>query len=200
MLICTLHNNAHIGKENIIFCLLMDKLSERQNSSNLVDKLVHSSDVKLIFKEAESQVPDESIDPTWRYLTELEKEVSDKRNLEEKILSVVADVPDRRIRQLARKASGSKYEERDADKTFLSLKYRVFEACEEYFSKVDYEAPKNREDLDLVLQLLVSKAVSDITTLKTDYKYTISNDKTIEGIIWNLFDGCFLAFDECSNE
>ena len=40
-----LHNNAHIGKENIIFCLLMDKLSERQNSNNLVDKLVHSSDV-----------------------------------------------------------------------------------------------------------------------------------------------------------
>ena len=32
-----LHNNAHIGKEQIIFALLMDKLSERQNSINLVD-------------------------------------------------------------------------------------------------------------------------------------------------------------------
>lgn len=71
-----IHNNAHIGKENIIFCLLMDKLSERQNSKNLVDKLVHSSDVKLIFKEAESQIPDESIDPTWRYIAELEKDVT----------------------------------------------------------------------------------------------------------------------------
>lgn len=195
-----LHNNAHIGKENSIFCLLMDKLSERQNSKNLVDKLVHSSDVKLIFKEAESQIPDESIDPTWRYITELEKEVTDKRNLKEKVLSVIEDISERRIRQLARKASGSKYEEREADKSFLSLKYRVFEACEEYFLGDGYVAPENGGDLDAVLQTLVSKAVEDISKLKTDYKYTISNDKTIEGIIWNLFDGCFLAFDEYSDE
>jgi hypothetical protein len=195
-----LHNNAHIGKENIIFCLLMDKLSERQNSRNLVDKLVHSSDVKLIFKEAESQIPDESIDPTWRYIAELEKDVTDKRNLKEKVLSVVKDIPDRRIRQLARKASGSKYEEREADKSFLSLKYRVFEACEEYFSGDGYVAPENGGDLDAVLQTLVSKSVDDISKLKTDYKYTISNDKTIEGIVWNLFDGCFLAFDEYCDE
>ena len=195
-----LHNNAHIGKENIIFCLLMDKLSESQNSKNLVDKLVHSSDVKLIFKEAESQILDESIDPTWRYIAELEKDVTDKRNLKEKVLSVIEDISDRRIRQLARKASGSKYEEREADKSFLSLKYRVFEACEEYFSNDGYVAPENGDDLDVVLKTLVSKAAEDISKLKTDYKYTISNDKTIEGIIWNLFDGCFLAFDEYSGE
>ena len=121
-----LHNNAHIGKENIIFCLLMDKLSERQNSKNLVDKLVHSSDVKLIFKEAESQIPDESIDPTWRYIAELEKDVTDKRNLKEKVLSIIEDVSDRRIRQLARKASGSKYEEREADK-FLKPVKNIFQ-------------------------------------------------------------------------
>ncbi len=195
-----IHNNAHIGKENIIFCLLMDKLSERQNSKNLVDKLVHSSDVKLIFKEAESQIPDESIDPTWRYIAELEKDVTDKRNLKEKVLSVIEDISERQIRQLSRKATRSKYEERDADKSFLSLKYRVFEACEEYFSNNVYVAPENGGDLDVVINTLVSKAVEDISKLKTDYRYTISNGKTIEGIIWNLFDGCFLAFDEYSDE
>lgn len=195
-----IHNNAHIGKENIIFCLLMDKLSERQNSKNLVDKLVHSSDVKLIFKEAESQIPDESIDPTWRYIAELEKDVTDKRNLKEKVLSVIEDISERQIRQLSRKATRSKYEERDADKSFFSLKYRVFEACEEYFSNDVYVAPENGGDLDVVINTLVSKAVEDISKLKTDYRYTISNGKTIEGIIWNLFDGCFLAFDEYSDE
>lgn len=195
-----LHNNEHIGKENIIFCLLMDKLSEKQNSKNLVDKLVHSSDVKLIFKEAESQIPDESIDPTWRYIAELENEVTDKRNLKEKVLSVIKDVSERRIRQFSRKASSSKYEEHEADKTFLSLKYRVYEACEEHLSGGIYIAPENSDDLDNIINTLVLKAVEDISKLKTDYKYTISNDKTIEGIIWNLFDGCFLAFDEYSNE
>jgi len=195
-----LHNNAHIGKENLIFCLLMEKLGEKQNSKNLVDKLVHSSDVKLIFKEAESHIPDESIDPTWRYIAELEKDVTDKRNLKEKVLSVIEDISDRQIRQLARKASGSKYEEREADKSFLSLKYRVFEACEEYLSNDGYEAPEDASDLNAVLKNLLSEAVEDISKLKADYRYTISNDKTIEGIIWNLFDGCFLAFDEHSDE
>jgi hypothetical protein len=195
-----LYNNAHIGKENIIFCLLMDKLSERQHSKNLVDKLVHSSDVKLIFKEAESQISDESIDPRWRHISELEKEVTDKRNLKEKMLSAIRNISERRIRQLARKASGSKHEEREADKSFLSLKYRVFEACEEYFLGDGYAAPENADDLDAVLKTLVSKAAEDISKLKADYKYTISNDVTIEGIIWNLFDGCFLAFDEHSDE
>jgi hypothetical protein len=195
-----LHNNAHIGKENIIFCLLMEKLGEKQNSTNLVDKLVHSSDVKLIFKEAESQIADESIDPTWQYLAGLEKEVTDKRNLKEKLLSVMEDFSERRIRAFARKASVSKYEESEADKTFLSLKYRIYEACEEYFSVDEYTPPKTGNDLDNVTKNLVAKAVSDISELKKDYKYTISNDKTIEGIIWNLFDNCFLAFDESGNE
>ncbi|TOF85868.1 hypothetical protein CGJ12_23265, partial [Vibrio parahaemolyticus] len=106
------------------------------------------------------------------------KDVTDKRNLKEKVLSVIEDISERRIRQLARKASGSKYEEREADKSFLSLKYRVFDACEEYFSGNEYVAPESCSDLDVVLQTLLSKAVEDISKLKTDYKYTISNDKT----------------------
>ncbi|MCY4495472.1 MAG: hypothetical protein OXB92_16635 [Acidimicrobiaceae bacterium] len=197
-----LHNNAHISKENMIFSLLMEKIGERQNSKNLVDKLVSNSDVKLIFKEAESQIPDgsESIDPMWGYISNLEKDVTDKRNLQEKMLSVIVDISSRRIRHLARKASRSKYEEGKADKSFLSLKYRVFEACEEYFSNDGYVLPKNGGDLDSVLKELVSKAAEDISKLKTDYKYTVSNDKAIEGIICNLFDECFLAFEECSDE
>jgi hypothetical protein len=195
-----LHNNAHIGKEHIIFCLLMEKLSERQNSKHLVDKLVHSSDVKLIFKEAESQASDESIDPTWKYISELEEDVSDKRNLKEKVLSVVKETSDRRITQLARKASSSKYEELEADKTFLSLKYRIFEACDEYFCRDSYNPPKNTSELDVTIGDLVAISMKDISALKADYKYTISNEKTVEGIIWNLFDSCFLAFEKINDE
>ncbi len=82
----------------------------------------------------------------------------------------------------------------------MSLKYRVFEACEEHLSNDGYVVPKIGGALDAVLKTLVSKAAEDISKLKTDYNYTISNDKTIEGIIWNLFDGCFLAFDEYGDE
>ena len=195
-----LHNNSHIGKENAIFCLLMEKLGEKQNSTNLVDKLVHSSDVKLIFKEAESIIPDKNIDPVWKYISQLEEEVTDKRNLKEKMLSVINDLSDHKIRMLARRATGSKYEEIEADKTFLSLKYRIFDACEKYFSSIDYKAPKNISEFDEVLNKLIFKAAEDISKLQKDYKYTVSNEITIEGIILNLFDGCFLALEESSHE
>ena len=69
----------------------------------------------------------------------------------------------------------------------MSLKYRVFEACEEYFSDDGYVAPESGNDLDAVLQTLLSKAVEDISKLKTDYKYTISNDKTIEFLSFGAF-------------
>ncbi|GBC63429.1 hypothetical protein DENIS_4423 [Desulfonema ishimotonii] len=178
----------------------MEKLGEKQNSTNLVDKLVHSSDVKLIFKEAESQIANDSIDPTWQYIARLEEEVIDKRNLNEKVLSIIEDLSERRISTFARKASASKYEEGEADKTFLSLKYRIYEACEDCLSASEYKEPKTGCDLDNVIKSLVVKAISDVSEFKKDYKYTISNGKTIEGIIWNLFDSCFLAFDESGNE
>jgi hypothetical protein len=194
-----LHNNAHMGKENIIFCLLMEKLAQGQNRKDLIDKLIHSSDVKLIFKEAESSIADEKTDPTWQYIAGLEAEVSDRRNLKEKIQSAIQDFPERRLLSLARKAGASKYEEGEADKTFLALKYRILAACDEYLSSENYNPPKDGANLDNILRGLLAKSALDIAALKQDYTYSVSNEKTIEGIIWNLFDSCFLAFDEAKN-
>lgn len=195
-----LYNSAHIGKENTIFSVLMEKIGENQNSSNLVSKLVHSSDVKLVFKEVESQMIDDLLDPAWKHVKDLEKQVEDKRNLKEKVLSVIDDISSRRIEQFARKATVSKSEENNVDKTFLSLKYRIYEACEEYFNSSRYNCPNQENELDDIIQNLVSKALSDISDLKEDYQYTVSNQKTVEGVVWNLFDSCFLAFDEISDE
>lgn len=195
-----LYNNMHIGKENTIFCLLMDKLSEKQNSDDLIDKLLHTADVKFIFKEAESHLQDESIDPTWRYISELESKITDKRNLKEKIVSIIKDFPQKKIATFDRKAGSSKWEEREADKSFLSLKYRVFDACDAYLSSDNYDIPCNSSELEVIIRKLISEAVNDISKLKLDYRYTISNEKTIEDIIWNLFDGCFIAFDEYEHE
>ena len=39
-----------------------------------------------------------------------------------------------------------------------------------------------------------------IDELKKDYHYSLSNKKLIEGIVLDLFDTCFLAFDEREND
>ena len=46
----------------------------------------------------------------------------------------------------------------------------------------------------------VEFAVESIDELKKDYHYSLSNKKLIEGIVLDLFDTCFLAFDEREND
>lgn len=195
-----LHNVSHANKENIIFTLLMEKLDEKQNHKNLYEKFVNSSDVKLIFKEAESEESELSMDPTWSEIEKLKSELTDMRNLEEKFKSVISDYPNKKLEHLARKACRSKIEESDSNKTFLSLKYRVLEACNDYFFEINYKEPADQDELDQVIRGLFQSSIDSIKELKKDYSYTLSNEKLIEGVVLDLFDSCFLAFDEVENE
>lgn len=192
-----LYHSAHVGKEGSIFALLFNQLSRQQNKHHLIDKLVHSADVKLAFKDAESIIPDKSLDPTWRYLEELSGEINDKRNLADKVLNMINDYPEVRLTRLARKACRSKIEESESDRSFLSLKYRVYEACQDYFYSERYEEPKENSEIDKIFSELLTRSVGIVEKLKGDYHYSVSNEVAIEGIVLDLFDRCFLAFEEC---
>lgn len=195
-----LHNVNHANKEEIIFSLLMEKLDEKQNKTNLVEKLVHSSDVKLIFKQAESELPGLVMDPAWQELERLQLEITDKRSLIDKIEAVAKDYPKNKFQHLARKACRSKKEQSDSNKTVLSLKYRVFEACNDYFFENDRKPNLTVNEVDSLFSDLFNESVESIDELKKDYHYSLSNKKLIEGIVLDLFDTCFLAFDEKEND
>ena len=196
----SLFNSSHLGKTEHIFSLLMERLGENLDSPNLVEKLVTAADIKLIFKDVESCPVNEVLDPSWQSMKALEQEVLDKRNVKEKVLSVIDDFPISQINNFARKATNSKYEEQGTDKSFLSLKYRIYDLCDDYFLSSDYCTPEVRSDLDEVVRKLVDNSMVDISKLEMDYKYTVSNEKVVEGIVWNLFDSCFIAFDEYEDE
>lgn len=185
------------NKEELIFSLLMEKLDERQNLPDLAQRFVYISDIKLIFKEAESEECQDSLDPAWVLLKTQEAAITDKRNLGEKILAACPSYPVAKVSQLARIASLSKAEEAAGNKSFKSLKYRVFEACEEYFSSMELkDLPITSEAIDEIVESICVIATEDIGELKKDYTYTISNKKTIKGVVLNLFDGCFVSFDK----
>jgi hypothetical protein len=184
------------NKEEIILALMLEKIDERQNWPNFSTRFLTSSDVKLIFKEAESE---ESVllDPTWADLKKLELEIKDKRNLHEKVSSVCADVSVARIRMMARLACRSKNEQLNGNKSFLALQYRVYEACEEHLCSSSYSPPQSAVDFEALVQLLNAKALAAVNELKTDYTYSISNGETIKGIVMDLADRCFIAFEKC---
>ncbi len=189
------HSARHEDKEEIIFCLLMEVLDERQSQTSLAKKVVFSPEVELIFKKAESEEVDLATDPTWMELQKIEKEITDKRNLKEKIISVCPDYADKKIQHLARLACRSKLEQESHNKNFLSLKYRTYEACSDYFFE-NKNKISSEKDIDDALKSLKSASKKSIEELKKEYKYTVANSHAVDGIVMDLFDGCFIAFDE----
>lgn len=193
----SLQNILTEKKEEFIFSLLMERLDERQNLPNLVDRFIYRSDVKLVFKEVESEPLDYNTDPAWIELKKQQAKVSDKRNLEEKIRAVCPDYDTQKIGRYARMASLSKHEENESNRSFKSLKYRVFEACDQYYSEEPLiEAPVSIDKIKPVISAIKAIAEDNIRELKSDYTYVVSNGVTIERIIFNLYDECFASFDK----
>ncbi len=194
-----LHNFRIANKEDVIFSILMETLDERQSEASLARRVVNASDVKLIFKQAESEESDFVMDPTWEELKRIEKGITDKRNLSEKITSVCPEYGEKKLKHLARLACRSKTEQMSNNRSFLSLKYRVYEACSEYFF-MDECIVSSEAEIDKAIKELNKISKKQIEELKKDYNYTVSNSQAVSGIIMDLFDSCFVSFDEVADE
>jgi len=193
-----LHNFRVANKEEAIFSILMETLDERQRETSLARRVVNASDVKLIFKQVESEECSSVMDPTWEELKKVEQEITDKRNLLEKIISVCPGYEEKKIKYLARLACRSKTEQMSSNKSFLSLKYRVYEACSEYFFKMGHQASSEIE-IDVLITELENISKAHIDELRKDYTYTVSNSQAVSGIIMDLIDSCFISFDEVND-
>lgn len=185
------------GKEQLILAKIIDKIDEKQHFLDFAERFINSAEVELIFKMAESEINESLLDPIWRDLKVLSAKITDKRNLEEKILDNCPSYPKSKIASLARKACSSKTEEEASNKSFLSLKYRVFEACDDYFFENEkFSKTVAQASIDETIKALQQKAIESVEELKKDYTYTVSNKEAINNIVINLIDSCFICFDE----
>lgn len=192
----SLFNYRLEGKENIISALLVDKLDERQSLANLNDRFLYDSDLKYVFKEAEGEALDQVFDPAWERWVAIGSS-DDTRNLKDKVRSVYPECSDKIIRSLSLKSATSKLEEERFTRNFRSLKYRVYESCLTYFERT--EVPENfccNEELFEHLDAMYDRSFAKIESLKQDFHYKISSESIVHGAVLQLFDECFLAFDE----
>ena len=189
------HFNAHLeGKEEIILSLLMEELDKRQGLAYANDKFVYSSDVELVYVQAAGEITPELHDPAWKAWEEIDAD--DTRNLKEKVESVFADCPSKTIRLLSHKAVSAKIEEREFKRSFKAMKYRVYYTSLEYISRRDFSEPLTLKDLHFHFDEMRDKSCNRIASLKQDYSYKLSGEEVVENTIMQLFDECFLAFDE----
>ncbi|MEH0087803.1 hypothetical protein AB6D72_07605 [Vibrio alginolyticus] len=191
---CNLSNLNNEGKEETIFSELMELIDERQNDKKFSNKFIHGSDVKMIFKNAETSIAVELLDPTWKKYNEESELITDKRTLGEKLLSVCPSFSNKLRANYSRKACTVKIDENNG-KSFLSLKYRVFLVCEEYLA-LNTKSSYTQDEVIEAVSTMLKASETAVESLKTDYTYKVSSKEVIANIIYDLFDECFIALDE----
>ena len=191
---CKFFNYKLEGKESYILSEILEKIEEKQDKENYSERFIDIHQVELIFRKAESHDEVLKKDPVWKGWEAIEI-LDDTRTLEEKILAVCASFDEREIKRLTRRACAARIEEKDSGKDYLSLKYRVLEACEEIIhSKVTSESI-TPDKIYQIFEELKEKATESIEELKKDFNYPINNAHSIKSIVLDLFDSCYLSFD-----
>lgn len=196
----TYFNYSMEGKEEQILSTLMELVEERQNITEITEKFVYASDIKNVFLEVDAGTIRKPEDPThqmWEKMTA----PTDKRNLKDKIQAVCSDYKSTKMSLLSRSASAGIMEKQnfETEKSFLSLRYRVFHECQKELIKTLEENSTNRsfteQELDKIIDNLNKTASECMKNLSSDYNYMLNSKNLIEGVILELFDSCFLAFD-----
>ncbi|MDW1957996.1 hypothetical protein [Vibrio sp. 661] len=191
---CYLSNINNEGKEETIFSELMELLDERQNDKVFSNKFLFGSDIKMVFKDAETNIAVELLDPSWEKYNEESIQIIDKRTLSEKLLSVCPTFSKKLLGVYSRKACTVKIDA-NSGKSFLSLKYRVFLACEEYLA-LNTKSSYTQDEIIEAVSTMLKESETAVESLKTDYTYKVSSKEVIANIIYDLFDECFIALDE----
>lgn len=196
---CKYFSQSLQGKEEIIFSQLMEIIDERQNLTDLTEKFFHSAEVENIFLKSISDVSSPTYDPVWEIWDKIEK--SDSRNIVDKIRAVCINYNQRKIQHYALKVARSLIEQEKltSDKSILSLKYRIFEHCQgiliSFFKEKSGSDQLTESEIDKLIEHLNSEAKALVSSLSSEFRYTHNNEKLIDGLILELFDSCFLAFD-----
>lgn len=190
------YNQQLAGKEWQIIALLVDLLDKRQAAADRTQRVMHVAEVALAFKEVESgavRLPD----PMWEAWKNLSPP-TDTRNINDKVTAVCPTVSFGRIARWSRRAAASMIEQRalDDDKQVLALKYQLYDACEEKLEELRASsAPIDDARLDEIMKEVVASAATRFEQCSKQYHYKVTSTPSLEAMVYELFDSCYLSFD-----
>lgn len=188
----------HKGKEELILQACRGLLEKRQFSKSKMGRFINPSDIENIFLKVGSNIEgDKPTDPAWKAFDTLENE--DFRNLKDKYKAVSDVITKKTLKRLSRQATNSKrITGAEFGREYVSLRYKVFEIGEEFIEllSLDHTKKYSEEELDQIVEEIVSITEKQISDWKKTYKIRINDRHSLKGIVLSLFDDCFLAFDD----
>ena len=192
------YSQAISGREGHIVSLMCDLLDKRQSLADPLMRFVYSAELENIFLRVASgtqKLPDPSY-RTWNSLPKPE----DTRNLSDKVRAICKAATRAELGRWSRKAGNSLTTQRqyEDDVTLLSIKYQVFDVCEEKLEELRKRNGTNEvssEELVEWVEILVKCCEERLKDCGNHYAYSISGRTFIGELIWELVDSCYLAFD-----
>lgn len=192
---CQFYDHRHYGLESIILGALESLFDRNQQDGRKFGRFVSREMVQVIFLQAGSNQNElKPIDPSWKVFESLD--VSDQRNLEEKIKVVCSDIKEKKIQRLSFTATKARTNEELFGQEYVSLRCNFYEWCSEYIENNLSQLNYTTDDLVNHLDQMTDLCYANMQQLKKTYRMSIDDKLTIRGIILTLVDDCYLAFDE----
>lgn len=192
---CQFYDHRHYGLESIILGALESLFDRNQQDGRKFGRFVSREMVQVIFLQAASNQNElKPIDPSWKVFESLD--VSDQRNLEEKIKVVCNDIKEKKIQRLSFTATKARTNEGLFGQEYVSLRCNFYEWCSEYIESNLSQLNYTTDDLVNHLDQMTDLCYANMQQLKKTYRMSIDDKLTIRGIILTLVDDCYLAFDE----
>ncbi len=127
-------------------------------------------------------------------------EVTDSRNLIDKIRAVNNSMSERRIQRYCRDLALGKSELSNIDQRDLSaIKYRVFEECQTELIEFLDQHEDGQLSNDAIAEMIgrfTDRAIEIIKVKSKSYRYPVIDDDLMQKIVLDLINECYLSFDE----
>lgn len=188
----------HLSKIETIKSLLLEKIDYSMSKIKLLEKMITSDSISLVFYQVVSEIDGKKIDPLYSYWKEIMKvPLEDTRNISEKIKHVSDNFSERTIQRYSRQAIFCNAELENLDIRFRdSLKVRIYESMDKYFdNKFLYKPEYNEDELKNIIKELQKESKNYISSLKQNYEYILSNEEILEKIVVMLINECYFSFD-----
>lgn len=190
----------HKGKESYINSQIIHLLEKKQ-TKKYPAKFITYHEIKNIFFELDSYEQNKPEDPLWDKF----ENINDIRGLEGKIKAVLPEYNIKKLQILQRKVANACVEENKAynKQLYLGQKYRIFMRCSELLLEINTNTNATvitENQLDYIFDKLYKESEENIIELSKTYNYPYNNKETIKGMVLNLFNECYLAFDDYQEE
>ncbi len=187
------------GKERMVLALLEHEFEVKQSVQDHFGRLVTVDFLESTILKVAANVAKKS-DPVYKLWNEIDEPV-DKRNLSMKIEAVCKQYSKKRIGLLARRAMIAKIELEQTHHEFSSaFRFRLYSACEEkLYELIDGNEGYSELDVQTVnvwFDTLYTHGIELIKSIKEDYSYELQNSDLICNTILELFDACYLSFED----